>query len=212
MSAGQATRIVVVRHGETDWNAAGRIQGHTDIGLNERGRWQSDRLAEALAGEAFDAVYASDMARTLQTAQPLTTRLGLAPRTDPGLRERGFGRFEGLSFDQIERTWPDDAARWRAREPDFAPGGGESLNAFYARCVGAVERLGERHRGGSIAIVTHGGVLDCLYRAATRLELQAPRSWVLGNAAVNRLLHTEQGFMLVGWNDDAHLNQVGVWG
>jgi probable phosphoglycerate mutase len=210
VSAGQVTRILVVRHGETDWNAAGRIQGHTDIGLNERGRWQADRLAEALAGEGFDAVYASDMARTLQTLQPLATRLGLAPRSDSGLRERGFGRFEGLSFDQIERAWPDDAARWRTREPDFAPGGGESLTVFYARCVGAVERLGERHRGGSIAIVTHGGVLDCLYRAATRLELQAPRSWVLGNAALNRLLHTEQGFGLVGWNDDAHLNQVGV--
>jgi 2,3-bisphosphoglycerate-dependent phosphoglycerate mutase len=109
----------------------------------------------------------------------------------------------------VEAQWPDDARRWRQREPDFAPGGGESLTAFYARCVAACATLAARHRGQTILLVAHGGVLDCLYRAATRVALDAPRSWQLGNAAVNRLLHSEAGFTLVGWNDDRHLGAPG---
>ena len=95
--------------------------------------------------------------------------------------------------------------RWREREPDFAPGGGETLEGFYARCVGCASALAARHPGQTIALVAHGGVLDCLYRAATRLGLQAARSWSLGNASVNRLLWHGDGFTLVGWNDAAHL-------
>ena len=96
-------------------------------------------------------------------------------------------------------------ARWLRREPDFAAGGGESLNDFSARCLAAAGRLAAAHPGQAIALVAHGGVLDCLYRAATRATLQAPRSWQLGNASINRLLATGEGFSLVGWNDDAHL-------
>lgn len=124
---------------------------------------------------------------------------------EPGLRERLFGRFEGLRFDEIEQRWPEESGRWRRRDPDFGPEGGEKLSEFYERCVTAAARLAARHPGQSIALVSHGGVLDCLYRAATRLELQAPRTWQVGNATLNRLLHTPQGFMLVGWSDDAHL-------
>jgi probable phosphoglycerate mutase len=95
--------------------------------------------------------------------------------------------------------------RWRSREPDFAPGGGESLAIFSARCVGAVLRIAAAHPGGSIAVVSHGGVLDCLYRAATGLALDAPRSWQLANASINRLLFHGEGLVLVGWDDQAHL-------
>ena len=124
---------------------------------------------------------------------------------DAGLRERAFGRFEGLSWEEIARAHPEDAARWRRREPDFAVGGGESLVAFNARCLDAARRATAAHPGACIALVAHGGVLDCLYRAATRASLEAPRSWQLGNATINRLLATADGFTLVGWNDDRHL-------
>ena len=200
-----ATRVIAVRHGQTAWNAALRIQGHTDIPLDERGRWQAARLAQALAHETVHAVYSSDLQRARDTARAYAAGAGLAVHDVPGLRERRFGHFEGLSFDDIERQWPDDARRWRRREPDFAPGDGESLRDFHHRCVGACAALAARHRGQTLLVVAHGGVLDCLYRAATRTSVDAPRSWQLGNATVNRLLHTDAGFTLVGWNDDQHL-------
>ena len=98
-----------------------------------------------------------------------------------------------------------EAARWRRHDPDFGPAHGETGHDFAARAVAAATRLAARHAGRTLLLVTHGGVLDCLYRAASRIELGAPRSWQLANAAINRLLYTEQGFALVGWNDVAHL-------
>lgn len=201
----QATRLILVRHGETLWNRATRIQGHTDIPLSPLGLEQARRLSEALADEPLEAVYASDLSRARQTAEAVARLQGLQVRLDSGLRERAFGRFEGLSWDEIHQGYPEDAARWRRRDPDFAVGGGESLNVFSARCIAAAQRICEMHRGQSIALVAHGGVLDCLYRAATRVALDAPRSWQLGNASINRLLATEDGFSLIGWNDDGHL-------
>ena len=201
-----ATRIVAIRHGETDWNAATRIQGQLDIGLNELGRWQAQRLADALADAALDAVYASDLARARDTAQPLARRAGLTVHTDPGLRERGFGVFEGLTFDEIEQRFPDGARRWRQRDASFGPDGGETLNGFYARAVATVTALAARHRGQHIAVVAHGGVLDALYRAATRVALDAPRTWQVGNASINRLLASDAGLTLVGWADSLHLD------
>ena len=203
---GEATRILAVRHGQTAWNADSRIQGHIDIALDDVGRWQAGRLAVALADEPLHAVYSSDLSRARQTAAPLAARAGLELRIDAGLRERGFGDFEGLSFAQIEQRWPAQAARWRRREPDFGPGGGEVLREFRARVVAAVERLARAHRGECIALVTHGGVLDLLYREAARLALDAPRTWELGNAGINRLLHNGEGLVLVGWGDVGHLD------
>lgn len=201
----QATRLVVIRHGETLWNRATRIQGHTDISLSALGLAQAERLAQALADEQLAAIYASDLSRARQTAEAVAAPHGLPVRQDSGLRERAFGRFEGLSWQEIDQGYPEDAARWRRREPDFPVGGGESLLAFSARCLDAARRAAAAHPGQTIALVAHGGVLDCLYRAATRVALDAPRSWQLGNATINRLLATPEGFTLVGWNDDQHL-------
>ena len=206
MSLDSTTRVVVVRHGQTAWNVQMRMQGQLDIPLDERGRWQAQRLGQALMQEGLDAIYSSDLQRTQATARAVAMSTGLAVHCDSGLRERSFGAFEGCTYDEIAERWPEGARRWRARDADFAPDFGETLAAFYARCVQAASALCARHRGEAIALISHGGVLDCLYRAATQAALDAPRSWQLGNATINRLLHTGQRFTLVGWNDDAHLD------
>ena len=206
MPQSQLTRIVAVRHGETAWNVDTRIQGQLDIGLNDKGRWQAGRVAQALSGEGLDVIYASDLARAHDTALAIGAATGVAVRTDRGLRERAFGRFEGQTWADIETHWPVESARWRARDVDFGPEGGETLRAFYARVVDTAERLASRHPGQAIALVAHGGVMDCLYRAAARVGLDAPRTWQLGNTAVNRLLYTPEGFTLVGWSDTSHLD------
>lgn len=200
-----ATRIVAIRHGETAWNVDTRIQGQLDIPLNEQGRRQARRLAGAVAHDGLTAVYASDLARAHETAAAVAGALGLPVHSDRGLRERAFGVFQGLTFAEIEQRWPEQAQRWRRRDPDFGPEGGERLADFYARCVASAAAIAARHPGETIALVAHGGVMDCLYRAASRIALDAPRTWQLGNATVNRLLYGAGGFTLVGWDDDQHL-------
>jgi probable phosphoglycerate mutase len=204
--APEPTRIFALRHGETAWNVEQRIQGHRDVPLNATGRWQAERLAQALAAEEIAAIYSSDLQRAFATARALAEATAAPLAADPALRERAFGRFEGATFAEIDAHWPDEAARWRRREPDFGPGGGETLRAFFTRSVTAAKALAARHPGQTIALVAHGGVLDCLYRAAVGVALDAPRSWQLGNAAINRLLWHGEGFTLVGWNDAFHLD------
>ncbi|AVQ82035.1 MULTISPECIES: histidine phosphatase family protein [unclassified Variovorax] len=201
----EATRLIAVRHGETAWNVDTRIQGHIDIGLNATGLWQAQRAGAALADEPIGVVYASDLSRAWQTAQAIAEPHGLAVQPEPRLRERAFGNMEGLSFAEIEATLPAQAKRWRERDPEFEPEGGESLLTFRDRVTGVAAELAARHPGELVVLVAHGGVMDVLYRAATRQGLQAPRTWQLGNAAINRMLWTPEGFSLVGWSDTTHL-------
>ena len=201
----EPTRIIAIRHGETTWNVDARIQGSLDIPLNATGQAQALRLVTALAGEPICAIYASDLTRAWETAQHLGRAQQLDVIPEKGLRERRFGEFEGKTFREIEAHLPEQAQRWRQRDPDFAPPGGESLVQLKQRVEEAAARLAARHPGELIALVGHGGVMDVLYRAATRAPIQAPRTWALGNAAINRLLWTPQGFTLVGWADIQHL-------
>ena len=201
-----ATRIIAIRHGETAWNVDTRIQGHLDIPLNDTGLWQARQVAHALAGEPIAAVYTSDLQRAHATAQAVATATGAPLTTDLGLRERSFGHFQGRTFAQIEAELPDDARRWRKRDPHYAPDGGESLMSLRERIARTVTALAARHVGEQVVMVAHGGVLDVLYRLATRQDIQAPRTWQLANAAINRLLRTEDGLSLVGWADTQHLD------
>jgi len=203
----QFTRLILVRHGETAWNVEARLQGQLDIPLNPRGLEQARLTAEALAHDAPDLVISSDLSRARQTAEAIAAHTGRPLQTDPALRERHFGLYQGMTHGEVSARWPEDAVRWRSRDPDFRPGGeGESLRMFHARCVDALMRIGQAHAGRTVVVVAHGGVLDCLYRAASRVEIDAPRSWSLDNAAINRLLYTSSGLTLVGWNDTHHLD------
>ncbi len=201
-----ATRIIAIRHGETAWNVDTRIQGHLDIPLNDTGLWQARQVALALAGEPIAAVYTSDLQRAHATAKAVADAAGAPLTTDLGLRERSFGHFQGRTFAEIEAELPEDARRWRKRDPHYAPDGGESLVALRERIARTVSQLAERHLGEQVVMVAHGGVLDVIYRLATRQDIQAPRTWQLANAAINRLLWTEDGLTLVGWADTQHLD------
>ena len=206
----QATRLVAIRHAQTAWNAEWRLQGQTDIPLDALGRRQAGRLPGALRHEGLVAVVSSDLGRALETAHALADPLGLPVLREPGLRERHFGILEGHVRSDIDVRFPDLARRWHSREPDFAPPGAESLREFNARCLAAVRRQALKFAGQAIALVSHGGVLDCLYRAATGLTLDLPRTWPLGNAVIHRLLHTGNGLTLTGWDDSAHLDGLGA--
>jgi probable phosphoglycerate mutase len=202
-----STRILAIRHGETAWNAETRIQGHIDIPLNEHGAWQAQQLAKALQDEQIDAVYASDLDRAFTTAQAFATPRGLSVQALPALRERHLGDFQGQTWTEIESNHPEEALRWKQRDPEWTPvGGGESLLVLAERVQQFANHLASQHPDQHIAWVTHGGVLDVLYRLATGQSLQAARTWGLRNTAINRLLWTPQGLQLVGWADERHLD------
>jgi 2,3-bisphosphoglycerate-dependent phosphoglycerate mutase len=203
------TRITAVRHGETTWNVDNRIQGQLDIDLNTKGFWQANCVGTALAQEPIDVVYSSDLLRAYNTAQSIAQHHSKTVLQNHGLREREFGSFQGKTFDEIEKLWPEQALLWRKRVPDFQPGGsGESLLQFRARVLQCVHKLAQNHIGQHIVIASHGGVMDVLYRAAANLDLQAPRTWELGNAAINRLLWNGEHLSLVGWADTSHFDNA----
>jgi probable phosphoglycerate mutase len=203
------TNIVLIRHGETAWNAERRLQGHIDIALNPEGRRQADALAAALSSEHFDAIIASDLQRAVQTAEAVAARHGLQVEQDIALRERCFGGFEGLLYAEIEQRFPAEFAAWQARDIDAqmpaAARSAETFRQFYQRVVGAMLRLADARPGQSIALVAHGGVLECAYRAALGLPLETPRSFAVLNASINRFAIDDGALRLVSWGEVAHL-------
>jgi len=203
-------RLLLIRHGETQWNAQARIQGHRDIALSERGLRQAQILARFLSAAAIDAVHASDLVRASQTAQPLASVLGLPLRLDARLRERGFGLFEGSTYAEAEANWPNEYAIWRRRDPAHALPGGESYLAARARVLQCLEEIVHSHAGQTVAVVTHGGVLDIVYRAAYGIAWETPRSHLLPNASINRVLGRYPGpaFTVCSWAEDQHLDEA----
>ena len=205
------TELILIRHGETDWNVQGRFQGQIDVPLNATGLRQAELTAERLERERvrFDAFYCSDLLRTRQTAAPAAQRLALAAEPDAGLREQHFGVLEGLSFDEVQARHPDLLSAWLRHDPDYALPEGESVRAFHARVVSALRALAERHAGARIGVVTHGGVLDMVYRTVHALPLVGPRACSIPNAGLNQLRLAGGGqFEILAWADDAHLGEL----
>lgn len=204
------TKLLLIRHGETAWNAEHRIQGQLDIPLSPQGMLQAAQLAECLADEPISAIYSSELSRAWLTAAPLAARLGREVIAEPRLRERSFGIFEGLTLDEIAERHPVEFGEWRARHLRWRPHGGESGQQLIDRVLGAVSDITAMHPGQSVVLVSHGGVLDVVYRTARALQWHAPREHQMLNAAVNRLTATPSPLLLSidGWSDVAHLQEL----
>lgn len=199
------TELVLIRHGETDMNRELRFQGQVNVGLNAIGHEQARRLAARMAGEKADAVYVSDLLRACQTADPIASGLAISYVTEAGLREQHFGRVDGMRVEDIQRDHPDAWAGWLRFEPDFAMPEGESTRAFHARVIEAVQRLVAAHPGQTVVVVTHGGVLDMIYRTARSLGLDGPRQSDIPNAGLNRIRVRESAMEILAWADTRHL-------
>ncbi len=207
------TELLLIRHGETDWNVQRRLQGHQDIGLNSTGMKQAQALANALRTEPLDAVICSDLLRARQTAQAIGSLQQLEPRIDVHWRERHFGGFEGQLISELEERFPTEYAAWRARQIDSqfpvgVNGSGESIRQFHERIATALLALSQRFAGKKIAVVAHGGVLECVYRIAQNLPLDAAREVSMLNASINRFSIEADPLRLTlqQWGDVRHLS------
>lgn len=207
------TDILLIRHGETAWNAIRKLQGHLDVPLNAEGTRQAKALAAALQNEKLDAIISSDLQRAVQTAGEIARLQGISTRIDAGLRERCFGGFEGLLYSDLPLRFPEAYAVWQARDPDapFPPGEnqGETIRQFHTRVMIHILHYAKQFEGQKIALVAHGGVLECAYRAAKNLPLDAPREVTLYNASINRFRYDPtlaNGLQLISWGEIEHLN------
>ena len=192
------TQLLVVRHGITDWNRERRLQGWTDMALNETGRQQAADTAVLLQGIKIDAVYASDLARAADTASIITGIIGGAPELDPRLRERDMGDFEGRLMDEVIASFPNVSKPFSLFTHEVPVPAGEQIQVFYERCIGAAQQLAQKHAGGTLLLVCHGGVVNCMlnrvYHPDGDILAQYP---IVGNAAITR-------FQLETTNDTCH--------
>jgi len=203
-----ATRICIIRHGETDWNVEKRIQGHTDIPLNENGRAQALAMAFNAAHQRFQAIYSSDLARAQETARVLAQREGLEVKLLSQLRERHFGVFQGITAAQGAGLYPAAYAHYVARDLEYDFETGESLRKFSDRVTDGIDWLLRHHSGQTIAAVSHSGVLDVVYRRATGRPLHTPRDFTIPNCALNWFYFDGLGWHLEAWGDRHHLHDV----
>ena len=199
------TRIVAVRHGETEWNTQGRFQGHLDSPLTERGWNQAQALAERLNQETFQVVYSSDLERARLTATCIANRCGHKVVLDDRLRERHYGVFQGLRMQEIADQHADAYLNYLEGDPDYAIPGGESQRQGFLRHIGCLNELVARHRGQTLLVVVHGGVLDSLYRSATGMGLELPREDPIPNAGLNVFARDDPVWSMEIWADVAHL-------
>jgi probable phosphoglycerate mutase len=203
------TELILIRHGETDWNRELRFQGQLDVPLNSIGLEQARRVALRLSAERIHRLVSSDLQRALQTATQVKQQHGnpdLPELTgDRGLREQHFGLAEGLSVADIKARHPQDWEQWVRFEADYAFAGGESLRQFHARVMNAMLSLTQRFPDQTLAVVTHGGVLDMIYRSARELPLSGPRQCDIPNAGLNRVRLQDGRLEILHWADTQHL-------
>ncbi len=204
------TELILIRHGETLWNREGRWQGHLNSDLTDVGLQQANALAERLAALEFAALYSSDLGRALQTAERIASRTHGEVIPEPLLRERKLGVLEGLTYAQIEAQFPAEFQHFKTRDPEHVIPDGESIRGKHERVAACVEALAHRHPGRRIVAVTHGGVIDSMFRHALDLPLTLPRRWALYNASLNTFIHADGRWMLGTWGDVSHLRQTGT--
>jgi len=203
------TRLCLVRHGETEWNAARRIQGQIDIGLNETGLRQAEAAGRWLKMAGIMALYSSDLKRARTTAEAIGQALGLVPVLVPEMRERRYGTFEGLTYDEAKVKYPEGYAAFEGRNADYSFENGESLHAMFERVTSRLKKIAAAHAGQNVVVVLHGGVLDIINRFARGNSLEAPRDFLIPNAGLNWIAAVDGVWRIETWGETAHL-EAGV--
>ena len=201
--------LYFVRHGETVWNKRQILQGHLDSDLTETGIKQTHQLGKRLKDFKLDRVYASDLGRASKTARIIADYLEMPVKMDTGLRERNLGIFQGLLWDETERRFPDEYWRYRNAGPDYRIPNGESWNEAEERIIGTIRHIAVKNDGQRALVVTHGGLMNILFRHVLQIPHGAPRRFTLKNSSISKLIITNGEWWLDILGDTHHLNGDG---
>jgi 2,3-bisphosphoglycerate-dependent phosphoglycerate mutase len=199
--------ITLIRHGETTWNAMRRVQGQLESPLSERGLRQAKALASRLGNDRIEALYASDLSRAHMTAQKIAAISGNEILIDARLRERHYGVFQGLTWDEIRERFPEDYATYRSLFPGVTIPGGESLEVFLSRVLDVLGDIAAKHQHA--VVVAHGGLVDVLYRHASGMPTTLPRDYPLPNGSINRFRYDGR-WRVESFGDVEHLAEIGL--
>jgi probable phosphoglycerate mutase len=206
------TRFCLIRHGETDWNAASRLQGHTDIDLNARGLAQAKQMAHALdkINLQFDVLYTSDLQRAAKTAQAIEALFKTSAICNAALRERHLGALQGLTTDEAPIREPGLWKSHLSRNIEERLRDGESIQQFSNRIKTVLEKIRSDHSGKTILLVSHGGTLDMMYRIASNQSLDAKKAVAVPNASLNWISHDGLAWKVDSWADTSHLDDLAL--
>lgn len=197
-------KLVLIRHGQTDWNLAQRLQGHSEIPLNATGRDQASALARRLSNQSFDLIYTSDLERAMETATILAGGKKEV-KTDPRLREINFGAWEGLTYDEIKQKYPEKLALWENDVYHNAPPNGETVEQLTKRIKLALDDLNANHNR-TLMVVAHGGALQSMVCLALNLSPRMYWQFQLSPASLSEISFYPAGAMINLWNDTSHLD------
>lgn len=202
------TRIFLIRHGETEWNRQGKLQGQSNVNLSPEGVHQAQMLAEYAYFKHADAIYSSDLHRAAATAEILAKKFGLRVRKMPELRETNFGEWEGKSISELAEKYPKDFGKFFTAPEKFQPPQGESFLSSQARIINAMDRITANHDNENIIVVSHGAVIRLLLCAA--LDMPIHKMWALAqfNMAVNVLLIADGNITVELMNGTGHLHSA----
>jgi probable phosphoglycerate mutase len=199
------THIFLLRHGETEWNAARRLQGQSDSPLTEAGRAQLPAVARRVAALDPDVIISSDLGRAMETARGVSEGLDIGIEPNQVFRERSFGHLEGLSWEEVSRRYPEEYAEARTNRWHFTPPGGESWNDAAGRVVAGLEELVMRHAGKRLLIVSHGGVCQLVVRHVLGIPNELPRRFEIRNLSLHHIVNREGIFFVETLGDRSHL-------
>jgi len=199
------TRIIMIRHGETEWNQLGIYQGQLNSNLTENGRNQAIAIAQRLQNHKFDCLYSSDLGRAQETAQPVSKACNLPLQLEKGLRERNYGIFEGLEKNRVADVHSEAYISHKTNDPHYDIPNGESMFQFQKRVWICIETLAKKHEGKSIIIVTHGGTIAAIVYKILSMDLSTKRPFSTLNTSYNEIYQSGDRWLLKVLGDTSHL-------
>lgn len=202
------TRLIFVRHGYTYWNEEKKYQGFSDIGLNQQGIEEAEKLAKRLSVEKIDTIYASPLKRTVHTAQIVNENFNYEIHYRDCLKEINFGDWEGYTFEEIVKTYPDLSKQWLDQPADMRPPNGENFRDLQERAVKVLHEIFDLNKGKNVLIVTHGGLISVLVCYILKIRLDELWKFISHNTGITILEELNDDLILTTFNEHGHLKYL----
>ena len=200
------TEVILIRHGETEWNVAQRFQGHQDSDLTEKGKFQVETLGVRFQEEELDQLYSSDLLRTRKTAEAVSRGTGRQVELDVRLREKNLGIFEGLNVSEIQKKYSDAYKAFNTGGSRYRIKSGESTLDLLVRGLEFLEEIRKKHEGRKIGIVTHGGFIRVILKNSLGMSQDTPTRFIIPNTSVHRIIWRKEKWVVSSMGDVFHLN------